>query len=171
MLVLRFKEKKDLLGVFPTEQHCIDYLEKLRWKGMVKSPFDKKSKIYRCKPNTYKCKNTGKYFNVKTGTMFHNTKIDLQKWFLAIWITSQKGNKINSVALGKALDITQKTAWFMIQRIQAYRQNQKSIFEYKNRQDSKRRESDKVISEKEHPVLEKDKLPLIEWLQLFKKQQ
>jgi transposase-like protein len=63
------------------------------------------------------CKNTQKYFNVKTNTIFDNTKLDLQKWFLAIWIVTSHKKGISSLQLGRDLDITQKSAWFMLQRI------------------------------------------------------
>lgn len=59
---------------FPNEKSCIRYLEKLRWKNGVVSPFDKTSKVYKCKNNRYRCKNTGKYFDAKTGTVFAKTK-------------------------------------------------------------------------------------------------
>lgn len=58
----RFKSLKDLQDAFPTEQHCIDYLEERRWGVKVVSPFDPTSKVYKCKDNKYRCKNTGKYF-------------------------------------------------------------------------------------------------------------
>lgn len=107
----------DLVKAFPTQQLCIDHLEKLRWDRTVVSPFDATSKVYNCKGNNYKCKNTGKYFNVKTNTLFDNTKIDLQKWFLAIWIVTSQEKNISSIQLGRDLAITQKSAWFMLQRI------------------------------------------------------
>lgn len=107
----------DLINAFPTEQSCIDHLEKLRWDGDVVSPFDETSKVYKCKGNKYKCKNTGKYFNVKTNTIFDNTKMPLQKWFLAIWIVTSHKKGISSLQLGRDLNITQKSAWFMLQRI------------------------------------------------------
>ncbi len=107
----------DLIKAFPDEQSCIDHLEILRWGGVVVSPFDASSKVYKCKGNKYQCKNTGKYFNVKTGTLFDNTKIELQKWFLAIWLVTSYKKGISSLQLGRELDITQKTAWFMLHRI------------------------------------------------------
>ncbi|MAW96171.1 MULTISPECIES: IS1595 family transposase [unclassified Leeuwenhoekiella] len=107
----------DLIKAFPDEQSCIDHLELLRWNGNVVSPFDPTSKVYNCKGNRYKCKNTGKYFNVKTNTLFDNTKMDLQKWFLAIWLVTSHKKGISSLQLGRDLDITQKSAWFMLQRI------------------------------------------------------
>lgn len=107
----------DLLQAFPTEQSCIDHLTSLRWNGNVISPFDPTSKVYDCKGNKYRCKNTGKYFNVRTNTLFDNTKVPLQKWFLAIWLATSHKKGISSLQLHRDIDVTQKTAWFMLQRI------------------------------------------------------
>jgi transposase-like protein len=112
-----FKSILDLLKEFSDEQICIDHLTELRWNGDVVSPFDPSSKVYVCKGNKYRCRNTGKYFNARTETMFDNTKIPLQKWFLAIWIVTSHKKGISSVQLSKDIDITQKSAWFMLQRI------------------------------------------------------
>lgn len=71
---------------FPNEEACIKYLEDFNWHGKPISPFDKTSKVYKLKNGNYRCKNTGKNFTVKTGTMFEKTKIDLQRWFVAIWL-------------------------------------------------------------------------------------
>lgn len=111
------KSVLDLVKAFPTEQDCIDHLEMLRWNGNVVSPFDPASTVYNCKGNRYKCKNTGKYFNVKTNTIFDNTKMALQKWFVAIWLVTSHKKGISSLQLGRDLGITQKSAWFMLQRI------------------------------------------------------
>jgi len=107
----------ELIQAFPNEQSCIDHLTELRWNGNVVSPFDAESKVYTCKGNKYKCKSTGKYFNVKTATIFDNTKIALQKWFLGIWLATSHKKGISSIQLGKDLGITQKSAWFMLGRI------------------------------------------------------
>jgi len=107
----------ELLQAFPYEQTCIDHLEQLRWNGHVVSPFDPNSKVYNCQGNKYKCKNTGKYFNVRTATLFDNTKVKLQKWFLAIWLVTSHKKGISSLQLAKDINVTQKTAWFMLQRI------------------------------------------------------
>ncbi len=107
----------ELIAAFPDEQACIEHLEVLRWSGYVVSPFDENSKVYKCKGNKYRCKSTGKYFNVRTGTMFDNTKLKLQKWFLAIWLVTSHKKGISSLQLSRDIDVTQKTAWFMLQRI------------------------------------------------------
>jgi len=83
MFNTEFKSILDLVNTFSTQQKCIDYLEHFRWNGNVVSPFDSESKVYTCKDNKYRCRNTGKYFNVKTETMFDNTKTKLQKWFIS----------------------------------------------------------------------------------------
>lgn len=111
------KSVLDLINTFPDEQSCIDHLVRLRWNEKIISPFDSTSKVYTCKGNKFRCKNTGKYFNVKTNTIFDNTKMPLQKWFLAIWIVTSHKKGISSLQLGRDLDITQKSAWFMLQRI------------------------------------------------------
>ena len=119
MLDIEFNTILELLTTFSSEQICIDYYEKLRWNGNVVSPFDETSKVYKCKNNRYKCKNTDKYFNVKTGSMFDNTKVKLQKWFLAIWLITSHKKGISSVQLAKDIGVTQKTAWFMLHRVRA----------------------------------------------------
>lgn len=117
MITKNFNSILDLFKEFPTELSCIDHLEKLRWNGFVVSPFDSTSKVYKCKDNRYRCKNTGKYFNVKTNTLFDNTKIELRKWFAAIWLVTSHKKGISSLQLSRDIDVTQKTAWFMLQRI------------------------------------------------------
>ena len=59
----------EIVQVFKDEQTCIEYLEELRWGGNVISPFDETSTVYKCKGNKYRCRNTGKYFNVKNMLM------------------------------------------------------------------------------------------------------
>lgn len=117
MINIEFKSLFELQKAYPSEQICIDQLEALRWNGNVISPFDPTSKVYKCKDNKYKCKNTGKYFNVKTNTLFDNTKIELRKWFFAIFIVTSHKKGISSLQLSRDIDVTQKTAWFMLQRI------------------------------------------------------
>ena len=112
-----FKSIFELLEKFHDQQSCIDHLEALRWNGKVVSPFDKDSQVYKCKNNKYKCKNTGKYFNVKTNTIFKDTKISLQKWFMALYVFSSHKKGISSHQLARDIDVTQKTAWFMLHRL------------------------------------------------------
>lgn len=117
MFTGQFKSIGDLTKTFSTEIHCIEFLEHQRWNGNVVSPFDSSSKVWKCKNHKYRCSNTGKYFNVKTGTLFDNTKIPLQKWFIAIWLLTSHKKGVSSLQLSRDLGITQKSAWFLSQRI------------------------------------------------------
>ena len=118
LIKLQFNSLFDLLKTFNSEQACINYLEKLRWsKTGVISPFDSTSKVYSCAGNKYKCKNTGLYFNVRTNTIFDCTKITLQKWFISLWLITSHKKGISSHQLAKDINVTQKTAWFILQRI------------------------------------------------------
>ena len=111
-----FNSLFELMKTFSSEEKCIEYLEKVRWDGNVVSPFDSNSKVYKCSKGYY-CKNTNKMFNVKTGTIFENTKIPLQKWFVGIWLITSHKKGISSLQLSKDINVTQKTGWFMLQRI------------------------------------------------------
>ncbi|GAB6007911.1 IS1595 family transposase [Dysgonomonas reticulitermitis] len=117
MLGLNFKSLIQLVKVFKDENTCMEHLEKLIWKDGVVSPFDPTSKVYKCAGHKYKCKNSGRYFNVKTDTIFDSTKIELQKWFMAIWLITSHKKGISSHQLAKDIDVTQKTAWFMLHRM------------------------------------------------------
>ena len=118
MFELEFNSVIELLDTFNTEQVCIDHLEWLLWDNdMPLSPFNESSKVYKCANNRYKCKITGKYFNVKTDTIFEDSKIPLRKWFVAIYLLTAHKKGVASVQLSKDISVTQKTAWYMLQRI------------------------------------------------------
>ncbi len=116
MFSKQFTSFLELIHAFPDQQSCIEYLEELKWKSGVVSPFDKTSKVYKCKRG-YRCKNTGKNFNVMTRTIFENTKLPLQKWFMAIWLLTNHKKGITSPALACDIGVSQPTAWFLMHRI------------------------------------------------------
>lgn len=117
------KTKDGLLNfmtAFPNEESCIKYLENLRWKDKVVSPFDANSKVYKCANGKYKCRNSGKYFDVKTGTAFAGTKMPLRTWIFAIFLFMSHKRGISSCQLARDLGVTQKTAWNMLHKIRAF---------------------------------------------------
>lgn len=99
------------------EKKCIKHLENRRWKEKVISPFDPTSKVYKCANSRYKCKNTNKYFNAKTGTVFENSKIPLWKWFYALHVLINHKKGISSHELARDIKITQPSAWFVLHRL------------------------------------------------------
>ena len=117
LLNKNFKSIKEMEQVLKTNKECIAYLEALIWEGFPTSPFDETSKVYKCKNGRYKCKNTGKYFNILTGSIFENTKLPLIYWFKVIFYEQANRKGVSSTTVAKLLGITQPTAWYMLQKI------------------------------------------------------
>lgn len=138
-------------NLFPTEKACLDYLEAVRWNGIIVSPFSISGKVYECKNGKYRCQDTSRYFSAKTGTIFHNSRISLRTWFRAIWIM-QENPTITSVQLSKDLGLTQKTAWLMQQKIRKQLGLKK-----------------RYVPEVKTEMPADDKLNLLDWLSTLKK--
>lgn len=105
---------------FPNEESCIRLFEKIRWEGSRVSPFDPSSKVYKCRNGKYKCMNTGRYFDVKTGTPFAHTKLPFRYWMYAIFLLLSHKRGVSSCQLARDLGVTQKTAWNMLHKIRFY---------------------------------------------------
>lgn len=172
---MKSKEFSSILGlfeVFPDEQSCIDFYEKIRWGGNVVSPFDPTSKVYKCKNNRYKCKNTGKVFNVRTGTLFDNTKVPLRKWFIAMYMEANHKRGISSCQLARDIGVCQKTAWHMLRRIrECFKEDENFMLSNEVEIDetfvggkNKNRHRDKKV-EKSTGRCHKDKTPVFGMLQ------
>jgi len=65
----------------------------------------------------WRCKDCKRQFSVKIGTIFEDSPIPFTKWLPAIWLLANTKNGTSSHELGRALGVTQKTAWFMLHRI------------------------------------------------------
>lgn len=126
-----FNSAFTLMQVFDTEKECIRYLESKLWKNSEPvSPYDPTSKVYRRGDGMYRCKNTGKNFNIRIGTLFEGSKISLRKWFYAVYMVTCHTKGISSVQLSKDTHVTRKTAWFMTHRIrEAFKQDYKEKFD------------------------------------------
>ena len=79
-LCKNFKSLKDLRAIFKTNEDCIRFLEELIWEGEPVSPFDKTSKVYKCKDGWYKCKNTGKEFKGPVILATGHSARDVYRW-------------------------------------------------------------------------------------------
>ena len=64
-----------------------------------------------------KTKHSRRQFSAKVGSIFEDSPIGLDKWFAAIWLVANCKNGISSYEVARDLDVTQKTGWFMLQRI------------------------------------------------------
>lgn len=108
----------DFYKRFPTEQDCIDFVVQERWNGTPKCTHCGYSKHYTVKGSMgFKCASCRKRFSVRHGTIMEGSKLPLQMWLLAIYLMTTARKGISSVQLAKELGVTQKTAWFMANRI------------------------------------------------------
>ena len=113
------KTLQQAIVYFSDPHRTFDYAVKLRWQdGKVTCPrcnsdkhsFIKTRRIWFCN----RCK---KQFTLKIGTIFEDSALGLDKWMTAVWMLVNCRNGISSHELGRALGITQKSAWFMLQRV------------------------------------------------------
>lgn len=101
---------------------CNAYMRKTKWPdGKVCCPKcgNDSVKEIATRPGTLKCNraNCQKQFSYKVGTIFEDSPLGLDKWFVAVWCIANAKNGISSHELSRALGVTQKTAWFMLHRI------------------------------------------------------
>ena len=114
----------DLIQVFqrfPDHESCIEHLERSRWPHTPACPHCGSVTVGRKadgeRIGRWNCHGCHSSFNVLSGTIFEKTKIELQKWFLAISLILNAKKSMSSYQLSRDLDLNQKTAWFMLMRI------------------------------------------------------
>jgi transposase-like protein len=107
-----------LFNKFPDAETARKYLESRLWPNGAICPTCRKSgRITVRKDGFYRCNACKLDFTVRTGTIFERSHVPLHKWIYAMYllVTSRKG--ISSLQLGKEIGITQKSAWFVLQRL------------------------------------------------------
>jgi transposase-like protein len=109
----------ELVEYFSTEEKCVQYLATLRWNGVPECPYCSHDVVYVLtgKNKRFKCAKCRKQFSVRVGTIFEDSKIPLRKWFFATYLFTAHKKGVSSHQLARDLKITQKSAWFMLQRI------------------------------------------------------
>lgn len=116
----------EVMDRFPDQEACIHFLEKVRWKGKPECPHCQSQKLTERQHETetgrigrWNCQDCKATFRVLHGTLFHGTKIPLQKWFFAISLIVNAKKGISSHQLARDLQLNQKTAWYIQVRIRA----------------------------------------------------
>jgi transposase-like protein len=114
------KSLQEAIIYFSNPDNCLSYLVARRWpKGVIcptcgseKVSFSTSRRIWQCGSHHAK-----RQFSVKVGTIFEDSPIGLDKWLAATWMLTNCKNGISSYEVGRALKVTQKSAWFMLHRI------------------------------------------------------
>ncbi len=108
---------------FPTKESCLEHLEKVRWKDEPCCPYCKSEKVSRKKEieqrNRWQCSLCRKSFSVTVGTIFHNSHVDLQRWFLLISLMFSAKKGLSAMQAARDLEMRRPTVWSMMHRIRA----------------------------------------------------
>lgn len=124
------KTLQEAIQYFGDPNNCIDYLAIRRWKdGIVVCPtcgskevsYMASRRVWQCKARHPKCQ-----FSIKVGTIFEDSPIGLDKWLTAMWMLANCKNGASSWEIHRAIGVTQKSAWFMLQRIRLALQDKQS---------------------------------------------
>lgn len=108
---------------FTSADKAREHLERLRWPngpvcphcGVVGAHYQLDGKAHR--PGLWKCKDCRQQFSVTVGTVFERSKIELNKWLLAVHLICSSKKGMSSHQIHRMLGVTYKTAWFMTHRI------------------------------------------------------
>ena len=107
-----------LAEMFPDEESAVRWFENIRWgdgpRCCGRCGSTNTHLIRNTKPIPYRCRDCGSYFSVRTGSMMESSRLPLRKWAFAVYlyVTNLKG--VSSMKLHRDLNVTQKTAWFML---------------------------------------------------------
>jgi transposase-like protein len=110
----------ELIERFGSEDKCHAYLEELRWPDGVKCPRCQSDKISRIvKRRQFDCDGCRYQFSVRVGTLFHDSKLPLWKWFLAVYVMGESKKGVSANQLKRMLGVSYKTAWYLCHRIRS----------------------------------------------------
>ncbi len=111
----------ELTEMFPDEDSARKWFEDIRWPEGERNCPRCNSKNTRAtksgKPMPYWCSDCRSYFSVKVGTTMESSNLPLRKWVMALYLLSVNLKGVSSMKLHRDLDVTQKTAWMMAQKI------------------------------------------------------
>lgn len=105
---------------YSNPDNCFEFVRSRRWPNGVSCPTCGREDVrFISTRKMWECKNDHprKQFSVKVGTIFEDSALGLDKWLTAMWLIANCKNGISSYEVGRALGITQKSAWFMLHRI------------------------------------------------------
>jgi|SRR5579871_576129 len=111
---------QDAIVYFSDPVNCRNYVVARRWPNGVTCPRCGSDKVtFLENYNRWQCstRHDTRQFTVKTGTIFEDSPLGLDKWLAAMWQVVNCKNGVSSYEVHRAIGVTQKTAWFMDHRI------------------------------------------------------
>ncbi len=114
------KTLQEAVVYFSDPINCREYVVARRWPNGVTCPTCGSDKVrFSEKHNRWQCNShhPKRQFTVKTGTIFEESPIGLDKWLMAMWLIVNCKNGVSSYEVHRAIGVTQKTAWFLNHRI------------------------------------------------------
>jgi len=109
---------QDVIRYFSDPDVCVEFLAAMRWPNGPQCPAcESRQHSYLRTRRIWKCKDCGRQFSVKLGTVFEDSPIPLDKWLCAVWLVVNCKNGVSSYEIARDLKVTQKSAWFMLGRI------------------------------------------------------
>src|ERR1700719_567805 len=121
------KSLQEAIIYFSNPDNCIDYIAVRRWPNGVVCPGCGATKVsFNAKRRTWKCgsHHSKREFSVKVGTIYEDSPIPLDKWLTATWMLTNCKNGVSSYEIARDVKVTQKSAWFMLQRIRLAMQDE-----------------------------------------------
>ncbi|HEV1996152.1 MAG TPA: IS1595 family transposase [Candidatus Acidoferrum sp.] len=110
----------EMIQQFNSEAKCRAYIELLRWPDGVACPHCQSRKIYRLENRPLLlCASCEHQFSVTVDTVFHDTHLPLEKWFLATFLLCESKKGISACQIQRTLGVSYKTAWYLCHRIRA----------------------------------------------------
>ncbi len=95
-----------------------EFLAAVRWPDGPQCPAcESRQNSYISTRRIWKCRDCGRQYSAKLGTIFEDSPIPLDKWMLAVWMIVNCKNGVSSYEIAKDVKVTQKSAWFMLHRI------------------------------------------------------
>lgn len=112
-----FNSLDELTTYFHNEKVCREFLKNWRWKDGVECPYCGSKNIYHRSDGRFLCDHCNRNFSVLIKTIFQSTKLPLRKWFITIFLMMNSKQGVASTHLMRMINVTQKTAWFILQKI------------------------------------------------------
>jgi transposase-like protein len=112
---------QEAIVYFSDPDRAFEYAVKLRWPdGKIICPRCSSEQNYFIKTRKlWLCRGCDKQFTLKVNTIFEDSALGMDKWMAAFWMLVNCKNGVSSMEIHRAIGVTQKSAWFMLQRLRA----------------------------------------------------